>query len=316
MVYSASLIGLIGWGVWAHHMYATGMGPVADAYFTIATLIIAIPTGVKIFNWIATMWGGKIRFNTAMAYATAAVVTFTMGGVSGVMHSTTPHNLQQTDTYFVVAHFHYVLLGGLIMGLYSGFYYWYPKVTGRMMSEKLGKWSFWTYIVGMHMTFFPMHWTGLLGMPRRIFTYSSELGVGNLNMISTIGGFLSGVGVLFLVANMIRSLRSGAPAGRNPWGAATLEWATESPPAAHNFNRVPTVHSREPLWVEREQIESTVFAAPEPMHMPPPSYWPILTGAGIVGTFMLFFAPVWWAPLIGLAWAAICIINWAYEPIH
>ncbi|MGD8278106.1 MAG: cytochrome c oxidase subunit I [Gemmatimonadota bacterium] len=316
MVYSAALIALIGWGVWAHHMYAVGMGPVADAYFTISTLIIAIPTGVKIFNWIATMWGGKIKFNTAMAYATAAVVTFTMGGVSGVMHSTTPHNLQQTDTYFVVAHFHYVLLGGLIMGLFAGFYYWYPKVTGRLMSEKLGMWSFWTYIIGMHMTFFPMHWTGLLGMPRRIFTYSAELGVGNLNMVSTVGAFLSAVGVLFLVINMIRSLKKGEPAGRNPWNAATLEWATESPPVSHNFNRVPTVHSREPLWVEREQIESTVFAEPEAMHMPPPSYWPILMAVGVVGTFALFFAPMWWAPLIGLGWVGVCIINWAYEPIH
>ncbi len=316
MVYSAALIALIGWGVWGHHMYAVGMGPVADSYFTISTLIIAIPTGVKIFNWIATMWGGKIKFNTAMAYAVAAVVTFTMGGVSGVMHSTTPHDWQQTDTYFVVAHFHYVLLGGLIMGLFAGFYYWYPKVTGRLMSEKLGKWSFWTYIIGMHMTFFPMHWTGLLGMPRRVFTYSAELGVDRLNQVSTAGAFLSAVGVLFLVINMIRSLKKGEPAGRNPWNAATLEWATESPPVAHNFNRVPTVHSREPLWVEREQIETTVFAEPEPMHMPPPSYWPILTAVGVVATFALFFAPMWWAPLIGLGWVGVCIINWAYEPIH
>ena len=168
-------------------------GPIADAYFTISTMIIAIPTGVKIFNWIATMWGGSVRLNTAMMYAIAAVATFTMGGVSGVMHATSPHNLQQTDTYFVVAHFHYVLLGGLVLGLFGGLYYWYPKITGRFMNERLGKISFWFYFLGLHLTFLPMHWTGLLGMPRRVFTYSSELGLDTLNMVSTVGGFVQAV---------------------------------------------------------------------------------------------------------------------------
>jgi cytochrome c oxidase subunit 1 len=315
MVYSGALIGLIGWGVWAHHMFATGMGPIADSYFTISTMIIAIPTGVKIFNWIATMWGGSIRFTTSMMFAIAAVATFTMGGVSGVMHATSPHNLQQTDTYFVVAHFHYVLLGGLVLGVFSGLFYWYPKVTGRMMSEKLGKWSFWIYVLGLHLTFLPMHWIGLLGMPRRVFTYSSELGLEGLNMAASAGGFLSAIGVLLIYINVVRSLKKGDKASRNPWGAATLEWATESPPVEHNFNRTPTVHSREPLWLEREQVEKTVFGDAESFHMPPPSYWPILTAVGVVGTFILFMAPVWWAPLIGLAWTAVCVVNWAYEPV-
>ena len=316
MVYSGALIGLVGWGVWAHHMFASGMGPVADAYFTISTMIIAIPAGVKIFNWIATMWGGSIRFTTAMMYAVGAVGTFTMGGVSGVMHATAPHNLQQTDTYFVVAHFHYVLLGGLILGVFSGLFYWFPKVTGRLMDERLGKWSFWVYLLGLHATFLPMHWAGLLGMPRRVFTYSSELGVDTINMAATAGGFLSAIGVLLIFVNVVRSLRRGEPAGRNPWNAATLEWATESPPVEHNFQRLPTVHSREPLWLEREQIERDAFGAPEPMHLPPPSYWPVLMALGIVGTFVLFLAPAWWAPLAGLAWVGVCWINWAYEPIH
>ncbi len=316
MVYSGALIGLVGWGVWAHHMFATGMGPVADAYFTISTMIIAVPTGVKIFNWIATMWGGSLRFTTAMLFAVGAVLTFTMGGVSGVMHATAPHNLQQTDTYFVVAHFHYVLLGGLVLGVFSGLYYWFPKVTGRMLDERLGKWSFWVYLAGLHATFLPMHWAGLLGMPRRVFTYSAELGLDTVNMATTIGGFLSALGVLLIFINVARSLRRGEPAGRNPWGAATLEWATESPPVEHNFQRLPTVHSREPLWLEREQIEADAFGEPEPIHLPPPSYWPVLMALGIVGTFGLFLAPAGGAPLVGLAWVGVCWISWAYEPIH
>jgi cytochrome c oxidase subunit I len=316
MVYSGALIGLIGWGVWAHHMFATGMGPIADSYFTISTMIIAIPTGVKIFNWIATMWGGSIRFTTSMMYAVAAVVTFTMGGVSGVMHATSPHNLQQTDTYFVVAHFHYVLLGGLILGLFAGLYYWYPKVTGRLMSEKLGKWGFWLYTIGLHTTFLPMHWIGLLGMPRRVFTYSAELGLGNLNMLATVGGFITAVGTLLTFINVFRSLKTGEKAPRNPWGAATLEWATESPPVEHNFQRIPTVHSREPLWLEREQIEKTAFGPAEAFHLPPPSYWPIFTAFGVVGTFALFLARIWWLPLIGVIWVGIGILNWAYEKTH
>jgi heme/copper-type cytochrome/quinol oxidase subunit 1 len=269
---------------------------------------------VKIFNWIATMWGGSIRFTTPMLFAIAAVATFTMGGVSGVMHATSPHDLQQTDTYFVVAHFHYVLLGGLVLGVFAGLYYWYPKVTGRMMSEKLGRWSFWIYTIGLHLTFLPMHWIGLLGMPRRVFTYSSELGLGTLNALASAGGFLSAIGVLLIYINVVRSLKRGEVASRNPWGAATLEWATESPPLEHNFNRTPTVHSREPLWLEREQVETAVFGRKESFHMPPGSYWPILTAAGVVGTFILFMTGLWWTPLIGLTWTAVCVVNWAYEP--
>jgi cytochrome c oxidase subunit 1 len=317
MVYSGALIGLIGWGVWAHHMFATGMGPIADAFFTISTMIIAIPTGVKIFNWIATMWGGSLRFTVAMMYAVAMVATFTIGGVSGVMHATSPHDLQQTDTYFVVAHFHYVLLGGLILGIFGGIYYWFPKVTGRMMSEKIGKWNFWFYLIGLHMTFMPQHWIGLLGMPRRIFTYSAQLNLDGLNLLSSAGAFVQAIGALLLFYNVIYSLRRGQPAGPNPWNAATLEWATESPPVEHNFNRIPVVHSREPLWLEREPIEAAARGEPEPhIHMPNPSYWPILTAIGVNLTLMLMLAPVWWAPLVGLAWTAVCTVQWAYEPVH
>jgi cytochrome c oxidase subunit 1 len=315
MVYSASLIGLIGWGVWSHHMFATGLGPLADAFFTIATMIIAIPTGVKIFNWMATMFGGQIRFTTAILFAISMVATFTIGGISGMMHATSPHNLQQTDTYFVVAHFHYVLIGGLINAVFAGIFYWLPKITGRMLNETLGKIFFWLFFIGFNLTFMPMHWTGLLGMPRRIFTYSTELGVDTLNMVSTVGGFIQVVAILALIVNVVWSLKRGAKAPANPWGGATLEWATTSPPAEYNFARIPTVRSREPLWLEREVVEAATFGEPEPMHMPPPSYWPIITAAGVMLTFGLFLTPFWWGPLVGLAVVALGVINWAFEPI-
>ena len=315
MVYSAALIGLIGWGVWSHHMFATGLGPIADAYFTTSTMIIAIPTGVKIFNWIATMWGGKIRFTTAMMFAVAMVGTFTIGGISGMMHATSPHDLQQTDTYFVVAHFHYVLLGGLIFAVFGGIFYWFPKVTGRMLNEQLGKVFFWLFFIGMNVTFMPMHWTGLLGMPRRVFTYSADLGVTHLNQMSSLGGAIQALGFLVFFANFFYSLKRGPKAPTNPWGGATLEWATTSPPEDYNFAKIPTVNTREPLWLEREQIESQTFGAPEPMHMPPPSYWPILTAACIMLTMIGFMFGHWWGPLIGLVLTMLMVINWAFEPV-
>jgi cytochrome c oxidase subunit I len=313
MVFSGALIGLIGWGVWAHHMFATGLGPIADAFFAVSTMIVAIPTGVKIFNWMATMWGGQIRFSVAMMYCVAFLFTFTVGGISGMMHAAAPHNWQQTDTYFVVAHFHYVLVGGLILALFGGFYHWWPKLTGRFMDERLGKLQFWLFFIGMNVTFFPMHWIGLLGMPRRVFTYQPELNVGLVNLIVTMGAFLQAFAVLMLVVLMYRGAKSGPPAGRNPWNAATLEWATESPPTEHNFNRIPTIHTREPLWEERAQVEEAAFGPKEPMHMPPPSFWPIVTAVGVTLTMALFMAPSWWEPLIGLAWTAIGAFNWAYE---
>ncbi|MBR9989143.1 MAG: cytochrome c oxidase subunit I [Gemmatimonadetes bacterium] len=316
MVYSGALIALIGWGVWAHHMFASGMGPIADAFFTISTMIIAIPTGVKIFNWIATMWGGRIQFSTAMLHAVGMLITFTIGGVSGVMHATSPHDLQQTDTYFVVAHFHYVLIGGLILAIFGGLYFWFPKLTGRMMNERLGKWQFWIYFIGFNVTFMPQHWIGLLGMPRRIFTYSADLNLASLNMLSTVGVFIQIAGVAMLAGNIIWSARRGRVASENPWNAATLEWATTSPPAEHNFNQIPTVHSREPMWVEADQVRASTLGPMEPhMHMPPNSYWPIFTAVGVVATFILFMTNIWWMPLVGLVWTVIGAINWAYEPV-
>jgi heme/copper-type cytochrome/quinol oxidase subunit 1 len=184
-----------------------------------------------------------------------------------------------------------------------------------MMNETLGKIFFWTFFVGWNLTFMPMHWTGLLGMPRRVFTYSSDLGVDTLNLVSSIGGGIQFIAILTLLVNLIYSLKRGPKAPTNPWNAPTLEWATTSPPAEHNFNRIPTVHTREPLWLEREQIEAAAFGPVEPMHMPPPSWWPIFTAFGVMLTLGMFLAPFWWAPLIGLAVIAIGAINWAFEPI-
>jgi cytochrome c oxidase subunit 1 len=248
MAYATMLIAFLGFGVWAHHMFAVGMGPVADTVFGVTTMLIAIPTGVKIFNWIFTMWGGSLQFTTAMKFAIALVALFTIGGISGVMHSSPPADLQQTDTYFIVAHFHYVLFGGSMMGIFGGLYYYFPKITGRMMSEKLGSWHFWLTFVGMNLTFFPMHFSGLMGMPRRIYTYDAGQGWELFNKMSTFGTGILVLGTLVFVVNWFLSLRNGAVAGNDPWKASTLEWSIPSPPPEYNFARIPRVTSRVPLW--------------------------------------------------------------------
>jgi cytochrome c oxidase subunit 1 len=216
--------------------------------FSLTTMLIAIPTGVKIFNWISTMWGGAIRFTTAAKFAAALVGMFTIGGISGVMHSSPPADLQQTDTYFVVAHFHYVLFGGSMFGLFAGIYYYFPKFIGRLMDERLGNWSFWLMFVGMNLTFFPMHFSGLQGMPRRIYTYDADQGYTLSNQLSTIGTAILVVGVAISMWNLIRSWRKGERAGNDPWGAGTLEWTIPSPPPDYNFAELPRVTSRYPLW--------------------------------------------------------------------
>lgn len=315
VVYSGILIAFVGWGVWGHHMFASGMGPIADSFFSIGSMIVAIPTGVKIFNWLATMWGGTLRFKTPLLFCIGLIALFTMGGVSGVHHASPPGDLQQTDTYYVVAHFHYVLFGGLIMGLFGGFYYWFPKVTGRFLSETLGKWNFWLFLIGMNLTFFPMHFAGLLGMPRRIFTYASELNLGGINMIITIGGFVTGIGALVFVWNVIRSLKHGEKAGPNPWDAHTLEWATSSPPPEYNFPELPNVKTREPMWTHADELGALATMEPKhPIQLPSPSYWPIFTAFGVVLSMALMMTSMWWPPLIGAAWVAIGILNWAHEP--
>ncbi|HEU5173690.1 MAG TPA: cbb3-type cytochrome c oxidase subunit I, partial [Gemmatimonadaceae bacterium] len=231
-----------------HHMFAVGMGPIADTVFGLTTMLIAIPTGVKIFNWTFTMWGGSIRFTTAMKFAIGLVSLFVIGGVSGVMHASPPADLQQTDTYFIVAHFHYVLAAGALMGIFAGVYYYYPKMTGRLLSERLGSWHFWLWFVGVNLTFMPMHWSGLAGMSRRIYQYDAGQGYDIYNAMSSWGAYIQAVALIVFFVNMFWSRKKGAVAGGDPWGAPTLEWSMPSPPPDYNFAKVPRVTSRYPMW--------------------------------------------------------------------
>ena len=248
MVAATVGIGFISLGVWAHHMFAVGMSPAANTFFAISTGLVAVPTGIKIFNWLGTMWGGRIRMKTPMLFCMGFLVQFLCAGITGVMLSVVPFTWQLTETYFVVAHFHFVLIGGLVFTVFAAIYYWFPKATGRMLSERLGKWHFWLFLIGFNLTFIPQHFAGMLGMPRRVYTFLPERGLELWNLVSSIGVPFQLAGVLCLVWNLIRSLRQGELAGNDPWDAWTLEWATSSPPAEYNFAKLPVVHSRRPLW--------------------------------------------------------------------
>jgi cytochrome c oxidase subunit I len=245
---STVAIAVLSFGVWAHHMFAVGMGRVADAAFAASSLLIAVPTGIKIFSWVATMWGGAIRLTTAMLFAVAFLVQFVIGGLSGVTFAVVPIDWQMTDTYYVVAHFHYVLFGGTAFGVMAAVYYWFPKMSGRLLDERWGRAHFWLMVIGFNLTFFVQHFLGLLGMPRRVYTYPDVPHWAALNMASTIGAFILGASSLVLLANVARSLHAGAIAGDNPWNAWTLEWAAASPPRHDNFDALPPVSSRRPLW--------------------------------------------------------------------
>ena len=248
MAYSSVAIAFLSFTVWAHHMFAVGMSITADAVFAFTSYTIAVPTAVKIFNWLATMWGGALRLKTAMLYAMGFIGLFVIGGLTGVAVSVVPFDWQVEDSYFVVGHFHSTLFGGTAMGLFAATYYWFPKITGRLMSERLGKLNFWTTVIGFLLTFQPMLLVGLLGMPRRIYTYAGDRGWNDLNFISTIGAYIIGFSIIVFAANIITSLRNGQPAGPDPWDAWTLEWSVSSPPPSHNFDRQPVVRSRRPLW--------------------------------------------------------------------
>jgi len=298
MVFSGIAIGFMGWGVWAHHMFASGMGPISVAAFSLSTMFIAVPTGVKILNWMATMWGGKLRFTTPMLFAIGLVTMFTIGGLSGVTHAAAPSDTQQTDTYYIVAHFHYVIFGGALLGFLGGMYFWWPKVFGFMLNEKLGKWHFWTILIGFNLTFGPMHILGLQGMPRRMHTYVEGYGFEFWNMVSTIGAFIITVSMLIFAWNILASWRAHRAnrvnPGPDPWDARSLEWMVPSPVPAHNFDEVPTVSRLDEFWHHKYgenadgkvvRIASSEEAAQKgdatDVHLPSPSYWPLVLAAAL-----------------------------------
>ncbi|WP_446744765.1 cytochrome c oxidase subunit I [Silvibacterium acidisoli] len=248
MVTASVGIAFISLSVWAHHMFTVGMTSASNAFFTLSTMLVGIPTGIKIFNWLATMWGGKIRFATPMLFMTAFLFQFLIAGLTGIMLSVSPWDWQLHNSYFVVAHFHYVLVGAILTAIFGGLYFWFPKVTGRMMDERLGKINFWLFLIGFHLTFDVMHIPGILGMPRSIYTYEANRGWGTLNLIVSIGAAIQGIAVLIFAYNMVISLFKGEKAGNDPWDAWTLEWACSSPPPSYNFATEPVVISRRPLW--------------------------------------------------------------------
>jgi cytochrome c oxidase subunit I+III len=313
MVLALVATGFLAFGLWVHHMFATNLPELGKTFFTAASLMIAIPTSVQIFCWIATLWTGRIRFRTPLLFVLAFFFILLLGGLTGLMLASVALDTQLHDTFFVVAHLHYVLLGGAVFPLFGAFYYWFPKFTGRMLSERLGRWNFWLFFIGFNVTFFPMHVLGLQGMPRRVYTYPKEMGWGDLNLVASIGAAVIVVSVLLFLINVARSRRAGEPAGDDPWGAGTLEWGVASPPPAGNFERVPVVHGRDPLWQpagtpshvtglssrEREVLITSVNDAEldHRLWLPASSIWPFLSSVAVtvlfVGSIFTPWAVVW-----------------------
>lgn len=320
IVFSGIVIGIMGWAVWSHHMFTVGLGPVANSVFTITTMLIAVPTGVKIFNWIGTLWRGSIEFSTSMMFALGFVALFIVGGLSGISHAVSPSDFQQQDTYYIVAHIHYVLFGGSIFGIFAGIYYWWPKITGKMLNETTGRLHFWLTFVGMNLTFFPMHYLGLNGMPRRIYTYSAEFGWENLNQVASIGYVVLFVGFLAFLCNVWQT-RNSRKVGHDPWDAPGVEWSISSPPPPYNFAELPQIEGRDHYWIVKENAEAagTPITGPEALvdestiHMPSPSYWPIFTAVGVAligGGLLSHYA----LSFVGGAIAMMGIVGWSNEP--
>jgi cytochrome c oxidase subunit I+III len=327
MVLSLFVTGFVAFGLWVHHMFATPIPQLGRSFFTAASVLIALPTGAQIFCWIATIWAGRPRFTTAMLFAIGFMLVFIVGGVTGVMIASVPFDLQVHDTYFIVAHFHYVIIGGVVFPLFGACYLWYPKLTGRLMNETLGKWHFWLFLIGTNLTFLPMHLLGLDGMPRRVYTYLPEMGWGELNLLASVGAAVIAASVVCFGVNVLASVRHGAMAGADPWDGPTLEWATTSPPPAYNFHHIPVVESREPLWSSPEPlpvatglrsdrreilVTSALDAVPENRHEhPEESYWPLVMAIGIGVTFIgAVFTP--WGYVAGFLVCMMAFAGWAW----
>jgi cytochrome c oxidase subunit I len=323
--------GIVGSGVWLHHMFATGLPPLAMSFFSGASMTIAIPSGVSVAAWLATIWYGRPVFKVPFLFMIGFIILFVIGGVNGVMTAPVPFDWQLTDTYFVVAHLHYVLLGINVFPVFGALYYWMPKMSGRMMSERIGRWVFWLMFAGMNLAFFPMHITGMLGMPRRIYTYPSGMGWDGANLATSVGAIVFAAGVLLFLADLVRSLRVGPLAGDNPWDAPTLEWSTTSPPPAYNFAVLPTVRSRYPLWEDRmpDGVTSLVSRGPvlddgretigtspldaDPvavLHMPPDSSWPLLLALALTVVFYALLAVSWRWTGVGALLVFTCLVGW------
>jgi len=324
VILSGIFIGFMGFAVWSHHMFTTGLGPVVNTAFALTSFVIGIPTGIKVFNWIGTIWGGSVRFTTSMLYAIAFLITFTIGGITGIMLAVPPFTAQAHDTYFVVAHFHYVMGGGALLAFFAGLYYWFPKMSGRLMDERLGKWAFWFLVPGLHLIFFPQHISGLMGMPRRTQTFVEGIGLELPNLISTAGTFVMLVGLVLFVVNITHGLLRGQRAGDDPWDARTLEWATSSPPPHHDFDRQPVVNDRDAHWVQKypESVhgERVPESASEPydragIHMPGQSIYPFFMALSLlVFSYGLLFQNFW---VVGLSVAMIFFFTytWALEGV-
>jgi cytochrome c oxidase subunit 1 len=339
VVFAGAAIGFLGFGVWAHHMFASGITPVAQAAFGLATMTIAIPTGIKIFNWLGTMWGGRIALSTPMLFAIGFVAMFTIGGLSGVTHAVVPSDWQQTDTYYIVAHFHYVLFGGAIFGLFGGMYYWFPKLTGKVMNERLGKTHFWLQFIGFNLTFAPMHWLGLQGMVRRTWKYAPETGLEPWNLAETIGAFIIALSIAVFMYNWYTSRRRGADSGLDPWDARTVEWMSPNPTPEYNFAVPPVVTRLDHFWglkydqdaegraarkpdadqivaaIEHEQLNPA-----EEIHLPNPSYFPFFMAMGLPIMFygVIYHEAAWAKALIllGAIISLVSLIGWATEPLE